>query len=79
MRELQHNETFSGSNESRSLVLITNGATIDVQLDCNGVQETMLTVTENDALDIELKNGMLWRVSMSDAGASAKAYLSNPR
>lgn len=79
MRELSHNEPFSGSNESRSLVLVTGGATINIELDINGTFTDMGTYSENQVLDIDLKRGMNWRLSMSDSGASAKAYLSNPR
>ena len=79
MRELLHNEPFSGANESRSLVLVTGGATVNIELDINGAFTNMGTYSENQVLDIDLKRGMNWRVSMSDSGASAKAYLSNPR
>ena len=79
MREIQHNETFSGSNETRSIALITAGATLELQLDCDGTFVTMGTYADNKAIDIDLKSGMTWRVSMSDGGASAKAYISNKR
>lgn len=79
MRELQHNEAFSGSNETRSLAVLPGGATVELQLDCAGTWQTLSTYTSNDAVDIDLKSDMLWRVSMSDSGSAAKAYLSNKR
>lgn len=79
MRELQHNEAFSGANESRSLALVTGGATINIELDINGTFTEMGSYSDNQVLDIDLKRDMTWRVSMSDSGALAKAYLSDKR
>lgn len=79
MRELQHNETFSGSNETRNITLVPRGATVTLQLKCDEVFQSMETYSENNAVEIDLKSGMVWRVSMSDSGAAAKAYLSNKR
>lgn len=44
MRELQHNEVFSGANESRSLVLVTGGAAI-LRLNAGGFTTATATVT----------------------------------
>lgn len=79
MRELQHNEAFSGANETRNITILPGGATVELQLNCNGTFETMDTYTSNNAIEIDLKSGMVWRVSMSDSGSAAKAYLSNKR
>lgn len=79
MRELQHNEEFSGTNETRNLALVASGATINIQLKCDNTFETMSSYTSNETLEITLKRGMMWRVSMSDSGASAKAFISSKR
>lgn len=79
MREIQHNETFSGTNETRSIALVANGATLEVQLECDGVFQTMDSYNSNKAIDIDLKRGMKWRISMSDSGTSAKAFISGKR
>lgn len=60
-------------------MLIPGSETIDLQLECDGAWETMATYTANEAVDLDLKDGMTWRVAMSDSGSTAKAFLSARR
>ena len=77
MHELTHEQVIKQENTEKQIMVVPNGATIELQAKSNASGwVSMNTYTTNDSLELKLKPGIIWRLSMSDGGAAAKAYMS---
>lgn len=73
MKALASNEVMKFSDKIIRLTIIPNGNTAILQTDVNGTWTTLNEYTDNQSLDIRLRDDVEWRVTLP-AGSSAYYY-----
>ena len=73
MKELASNEVFKFSNKPIRLTIKPAGNTATLQTNVNGTWTTLEEYTNNQSLDILLRDDVEWRVTLP-TGSSAYYY-----
>ena len=73
MKALVSNEVMKFSDKIIRLTIIPNGNTAILQTDVNGTWTTLNEYTDNQSLDIRLRDDVEWRVTLP-AGSTAFYY-----
>ena len=73
MKQLASNEVMKFSDKIIRLTIIPNGNTAILQTDVNGTWTTLNEYTDNQSLDIRLRDDVEWRVTLP-AGSTAYYY-----
>ena len=73
MKALASNEVMKFSDKIIRLTIIPNGNTAILQTDVNGTWTTLNEYTDNQSLDIRLRDDVDWRVTLP-AGSTAFYY-----
>lgn len=73
MKALASNEVMKFSDKIIRLTIIPNGNTAILQTDVNGTWTTLNEYTDNQSLDIRLRDDVEWRVTLP-AGSTAFYY-----
>ena len=73
MKALVSNEVMKFSDKIIRLTIIPNGNTAILQTDVNGTWTTLNEYTDNQSLDIRLRDDVEWRVTLP-TGSTAFYY-----
>lgn len=73
MKQLSSNEVMKFSNKMIRLTIIPNGNTATLQTDVNGTWTTLSEYTDNQSLELVLRDDVEWRVTLP-SGSSAYYY-----
>lgn len=73
MKALASNEVMKFSDKIIRLTIIPGGNTAILQTDVNGTWTTLNEYTDNQSLDIRLRDDVEWRVTLP-AGSTAFYY-----
>ena len=73
MKALASNEVMKFSDKIIRLTIIPNGNTAILQTDVNGTWTTLNEYTDNQSLDIRLRDDVEWRVTLP-TGSTAFYY-----